>query len=55
MVSDIAAADASWATSSPGCAPRRFISGSSTGATAAWSAAFEPEMPEIRYIAPIST
>ena len=55
MVSDIAAAEASCATSSPGCEPRRFISGSSTGATAAWSAAFDPEMPEMRYIAPIST
>ena len=29
--------------------------GNSTGATAAMSAAFEPEMPETRYIAPIST
>ena len=55
MVSDIAAAAASWAASSPGAAPRRRISGSSTGATAAWSAALEPEMPEIRYIAAIST
>ena len=36
-------------------APRRFISGNSTGATAAMSAAFEPEMPETRYIAPSST
>ncbi len=48
IVSDIAAAAASWATSSPGWAPRRFISGSRTGATAAWSAAFEPEIPAIR-------
>ena len=55
MVSDMAAAAASWATSSPGFAPRRFISGNSTGATAAWSAAFEPEMPEIRYIAASNT
>ena len=36
-------------------APRFSISGNSTGATAAMSAAFEPEMPETRYIAAIST
>src|SRR3954451_7733880 len=42
-------------TSSPGWKPRRFISGNSTGVTAAMSAAFEPEMPETRYIAPSST
>ena len=35
IVSDIAADAASCATSSPGFAPRRFISGNSTGATAA--------------------
>ena len=55
MVSDIAPDAASSATSSPGAAPRRFISGNSAGATAAMSAAFEPEMPETRYIAPSST
>ena len=43
------------ATRSPGLAPRCFISGNSTGATAAMSAAFEPEMPETRYMAPTST
>ena len=55
MVSDMAPEEESSATSSPGTAPRRFISGNSTGATAAMSAAFEPEMPETRYIAPSST
>ncbi len=55
IVSDIAPEAASSATSSPGAAPRRFISGNSTGATAAMSAALEPEMPETRYIAPSST
>ena len=53
--SDIAPDDESSATRSPGLAPRRFISGNSTGATAAMSAALEPEMPETRYIAPSST
>jgi hypothetical protein len=42
-------------TISPSLEPRRFISGNSTGATAAMSAAFEPEMPDTRYIAPSST
>ena len=46
---------ASSATRSPGCAPRARISGNRAGATAAMSAALEPEMPETRYIAPIST
>ena len=55
MVSVCAPVADSSATSSPGLAPRRFISGNSTGATAAMSAAFEPEMPETRYIAPSST
>ena len=55
IVSLIAPDAESSATSSPGRAPRRFISGKSTGATAAMSAAFEPEMPETRYIAPSST
>ena len=43
------------ATRSPAFAPRLRISGKSAGATAAMSAALEPEMPETRYIAPIST
>ncbi len=55
IVSDMAAEAASCAASSPDAMPRRRISGSSTGATAAWSAALEPEMPEMRYIAAIST
>ena len=55
MVSDIAPEAASSATNSPGFAPRRFISGNSTGATAAMSAALEPEMPDTRYMAPSST
>ena len=55
MVSVCAPVAESSATRSPGLAPRAFISGNSTGATAAMSAAFEPEMPETRYIAPIST
>ena len=45
MVSVCAPVAASSATRSPGFAPRAFISGNSTGATAAMSAAFEPEMP----------
>ena len=55
MVSVCAPVADSRATRSPGLAPRCFISGNSTGATAAMSAAFEPEMPDTRYIAPIST
>ena len=55
IVSDIALEVASSAASSPGCCPRLRISGNSTGATAAMSAAFDPEMPETRYIAPSST
>ena len=55
MVSVCAPVAESSATRSPGFAPRCFISGNSTGATAAMSAAFEPEMPETRYIAPTST
>jgi hypothetical protein len=35
--------------------PRRTMSGNSTGATAAMSAIFEPEIPETRYIAATST
>ncbi len=55
MVSDIAPDADSSATSSPGFAPRFFISGNRTGATAAMSAAFAPEMPDTRIIAPSST
>ena len=55
MVSVCAPVAAKSATRSPGLAPRSFISGNSTGATAAMSAAFEPEMPETRYMAPTST
>ena len=55
IVSVMAPEAESSATSSPGLAPRAFISGKSTGATAAMSAAFEPEMPETRYMAPSST
>ena len=45
MVSVCAPVAESSATRSPGFAPALFISGKSTGATAAMSAAFEPEMP----------
>ena len=55
MVSVCAPVADNSATRSPGLAPRAFISGNSTGATAAMSAAFEPEMPETRYIAATST
>ena len=55
MVSVCAPVEASRATRSPGRAPRCFISGNNTGATAAISAALEPEMPDTRYIAPTST
>jgi hypothetical protein len=55
MVSDIALDVASSDDSSPGCMPRFCISGKRIGATAAMSAAFEPEMPDTRYIAPSST
>lgn len=55
MVSVWAPVADSSATRSPGLAPRAFISGNSTGATAAMSAALEPEMPDTRYIAPSST
>ena len=50
IVSLMAPDAASRETSSPSDAPRRFISGNSTGAMAAMSAAFEPEMPDTRYI-----
>ena len=55
IVSDIAEEVASSEASSPGCCPRRRISGNSTGATAAMSAALEPEIPDTRYIAPSNT
>ena len=55
MVSVCAPVAASSATRSPGLAPRFCISGNSTGAIAAMSAIFEPEIPDTRYIAPIST
>ena len=55
IVSDIALEVASSEDSSPGCMPRRCISGNRIGATAAMSAAFDPDMPETRYIAPSST
>ena len=55
MVSVCAPVADSSATRSPGLAPRLTISGNSTGATAAMSAAFAPEMPETRYIAATST
>jgi hypothetical protein len=55
IVSDIALEVASSEASSPGWEPRRRISGKRIGATAAISAAFEPEIPETRYIAPSST
>src|ERR1700712_6111096 len=55
IVSDIAPdADKSAATS-PGLAPRRFISGNKDGAMAAMSAAFDPEIPDTRSIAPNNT
>ena len=40
---------------SPSSPPRFFISGNRIGATAAMSAAFEPEMPDTRYMAPNRT
>ena len=55
IVSDMAPDDDRSAISSPGLAPRAFISGNSTGATAAMSAALAPEMPDTRKIAPSST
>ena len=55
IVSVCAPVAESSATRSPGLAPRSFISGKSTGATAAMSAAFDPEMPDTRYMAPTRT
>ena len=55
MVSLIAPDAASSDTSSPSFMPRLRISGNSTGATAAMSAVFDPEMPDTSSIAPSST
>ena len=55
MVSDITAEAESSEVRLPSLLPRLSISGNSAGATAAMSAAFAPEMPETRYIAPSST
>ena len=55
IVSAMAPEAASSDTSSPGFMPRAFISGNSTGATAAMSAALAPDMPDTRYMAPSST
>ena len=55
IVSAIAPEAASSEISSPSGLPRFFISGSSTGATAAMSAVLAPEMPETSSIAPSST
>src|SRR3974377_2253043 len=55
IVSDIAEVQHTSAKRSPGLDPRFFISGKSTGATAAISAALEPEIPETKNIAPINT
>ena len=55
IVSAIAPEAASSEISSPSLLPRRFISGSSTGATAAMSAVFAPEMPDTSSIALSST
>jgi hypothetical protein len=55
IVSAIAPEVASNARISPCGMPRRFISGTSTGATAARSAVLAPEMPETSSTAPSST
>ncbi len=55
MVSAMAPDAASRETISPSFSPRFFISGNSTGATAAMSAALEPEMPETSSMPPSST
>ena len=54
-VSVCAPVAASSAASSARSAPRFSISGNNAGATAAMSAAFDPEMPDTRYIAATST
>ena len=55
IVSVWAPVAASSAARSPRSAPRFSISGNSAGAIAAISAAFEPEIPETRYIAAMRT
>src|SRR4051794_7431589 len=55
IVSVCAPVAASSAARSPRSAPRFSISGNSAGAIAAMSAAFEPEIPDTRYIAATST
>ena len=55
MVSLIAPDAASSETNSPSFMPRLRISGNRTGATAAMSAVFEPEIPETSKIAPSRT
>ena len=55
MVSDMAPEAESKATRLPDFSPRFFISGNRTGAMAAISAAFEPDMPETRYMPASST
>jgi len=55
IVSPMAPEADSSPTSSPPCHPRRRISGKRTGATAAMSAAFDPEIPETMYMAPRRT
>ena len=54
IVSDMTAEAESSDVRFPSLLPRLIISGKSAGATAAMSAAFAPEMPETRYIAPSS-
>ena len=54
-VSVCAPVAASKAASSALSAPRFSISGNNAGATAAMSAAFDPEMPDTRYMAATST
>ena len=55
IVSAMAPEAASSDTISPSFMSRRFISGKRTGATAAMSAALEPEMPDTSSMAPSST
>ena len=55
MVSLMAPEAANKATKRPGSAPRCFISGNKAGATAAMSAALEPEMPDTKYMAANNT
>ncbi len=55
IVSAMAPEAASSDTISPSFMSRRFISGKSTGATAAMSAALEPEIPDTSSMPPSST